>query len=172
MRIFDKNFRPHIMRYLLQCLLATAAFIVVLLVLDVRVHPAAVGALGASTCIAFTLPLMHVAQPRYLIGGYFVGVVVGVAMSLLHGALLEHWPGLITTDTGFDASLVLMCGLTVGTTIFVMVITDTEHPPAAGVAVGLVVNEWNILTIIVILGAVAALCGLKRLLRPLLRNLL
>jgi CBS-domain-containing membrane protein len=49
----------------------------------------------------------------------------------------------------------------VGTAIFVMCITDTEHPPAAGIALGMVLNPWNLLTLAVIAGSILIMTAVK-----------
>ena len=171
MRIIDKNFRAHIARYILQCLLATVAVMAVLSLMDVVHQTALIAALGASSFVAFTMPEAHVSQPRYLVGGYIVGIAVGGPLGLLHALVLKHYPDYAVFGT-HDLSSILLGGMAVGMAIFLMVITDTEHPPAAGVALALVISPWNHWTILVISGAVVSLCVIKWLLRPFLRNLL
>jgi CBS-domain-containing membrane protein len=46
---------------------------------------------------------------------------------------------------------VVFGAMAVGLAIFVMVITGTAHPPAAGLALELILNEWSPLTIVVVL---------------------
>ena len=53
-----------------------------------------------------------------------------------------------------------------------MVITNTEHPPAAGMSLGLVLNQWDHTTIIFILGAVTVMSVIKKLLRNKLMDLI
>ena len=55
--------------------------------------------------------------------------------------------------------------------MFTMVATRTEHPPAAALALGLVLNEWNLLTLGVVLGGVIALSICKKLVLPFLMDL-
>ena len=68
----------------------------------------------------------------------------------------------------------VLCGaLAVGLAIFVMVITDTEHPPAAGLALGLVLNEaCDARVLAVVLIGILALSLAKEVLKPLLIDLL
>ena len=56
--------------------------------------------------------------------------------------------------------------------MFVMVVTKTEHPPAAALALGLVLNEWDFMTLLVILAGIVSLSLLKRLVLPILMDLL
>ena len=168
MRIIDRKFRPHIGRYILQCLLATVATMAILALMDAVEHTALIAALGASAFIAFTMPGTHVSEPRYLVGGYIVGIAVGVAFGLTF-----RWLALPEAGMSRKLAQVILGGLAVGLSIFVMVVINTEHPPAAGVALGLVVHEtWSPVTIVVILVAIAALCLAKRLLRRFLIDLL
>lgn len=168
MRILDREFRHHVLRYLLQCGLATVAILIILLcrhmLLDREILGTAIlGALGASAFIVFTMPETRSARPRFLIGGYVVGIAVGCfCYALLHSSLF--------VDSG-EARIVLG-GLSVGLAIFLMVITDTEHPPAAGVALGLVLNPWDPSALIPVLGGVMIMSILRYLLKSLLRNLL
>lgn len=71
-----------------------------------------------------------------------------------------------------SATLIIFGALATSTAMFVMVVTRTEHPPAAALALGLVLNEWNLLTLVVVLGGVIGLSILKRLVLPMLMDLL
>lgn len=168
MKWFDAKFRRMPGHYVVQCLMATVAIMVVLALMDVVEHTALIASLGASAFIAFTMPQAHVSEPRYLIGGYMVGVVVGAALGL--GV---RWLGLPAGETSRQVAEIVLGGLAVGIAIFVMVLTNTEHPPAAGVSLGLVVNQtWDVVTLAVILAAIISLSLVKWLLRRYLRNLL
>ncbi|MFP4055828.1 MAG: HPP family protein [Candidatus Brocadiia bacterium] len=167
MRILDGKFRPHMARYVLQCLLATVAIMVVLLIMDTLEHTTIIASLGASAFIAFAMPEAHVSESRYLVGGYAVGIVVGACFGLLY-----RWPALADAGLERHAAEIVLGGLAVGCAIFGMVITNTEHPPAAGIALGLVVSRWDGGTLLTIFGAIVALATIRWLLRPALRNLL
>ena len=168
MKLFDAKFRRIPGHYVVQCLMATGAIMVVLVLMDAGEHTALIAALGASAFIAFTMPKAHVSEPRYLIGGYLVGLVVGAAFGLTH-----RWVDLARLGLSASAAEVVLGGLAVGVSIFIMVVINTEHPPAAGVALGLVVNRgWGATTLAVILSAIISLCLIKWLLRRYLRNLL
>jgi CBS-domain-containing membrane protein len=69
-------------------------------------------------------------------------------------------------------SYIVFGALAVGLAIFVMVITDTEHPPAAGLALGLVLDEYNHMTAVVALVGIVSLSVMKAVLKPVLKNLL
>ena len=56
--------------------------------------------------------------------------------------------------------------------MFTMVVTRTEHPPAAALALGLVLNEWSLLTLIVVLSGIIGLSIIKQLIMPALLDLI
>lgn len=66
---------------------------------------------------------------------------------------------------------IIFGAISVGITMFLMVILDTEHPPAVGMSLGLVLNDWNYLTIIFIYTAVVIMYTVKYLLRNVLIDL-
>ena len=138
-----------------------------LLFLDVESHPAVLGSLGASSFIAFAMPEAQVSRPRFLIGGYIVGIIVGTVFFFLSQFLLSA-----NLDISEDVALPMLAAAAVGFSIFVMVVFDLEHPPASGLALGLVINEWSIRTLVVVLCGIMLLSGLKSILRPMLKNLL
>jgi CBS-domain-containing membrane protein len=47
--------------------------------------------------------------------------------------------------------------LSVGLAILLMVVMNAEHPPAADLALGFVLNEWNFWTVIVVVFAIVLL---------------
>ena len=166
MELFDVKVRKHFWSYLLQCLLATLTILAVLFFLDVLNETAIIAALGASAFVVFTMPNMYSSDPRRLIGGYVVGIFTGVLFYGLSVYLEQHLQFITETMT-----LMLFGALAVGTAIFIMTITNTEHAPAAGIALGLVINQWEHITIIYIGCAIIWMAGVRKLLRPYLMNL-
>ena len=157
--------RENIERYAIQCSLAAIVVLILLLVLDAVTQTVLIAAFGSSTFIAFAVPRSLHSSPRYLVGGYIAGMIAGTTMSSLAAAF-----GI--TDIVFAHSgMILFGALATGIAMFLMVITRTEHPPAAALALGLVLNEWDLLTLSVILIGVIALCVIKRLVLPLLMDL-
>ena len=167
MKVFDEKFRGNKARYILQCILATLSVLIVLLSLDAMANAAIIAALGASFFIAFTMPEAQVSRPRFLIGGYLVGIAVG---SLCH--YLSSVPLLMQLPISQNLSYAVFGAISVGLAIFVMVITNTEHPPAASLALGLVLNECNYMTVGVVLIGIISLSVIKAVLKPVLKNLL
>ena len=166
MKLFDDKFEGAKGRYVLQCLLATVSILAVLVILDAIANAAVIAALGASSFIAFTMPETRSSRVRFMVGGYVVGIAVGTLCWGLSLLVPQQSPQIQRYVE------VLFAALSVGLAIFVMVLTNTEHPPAASLTLGLVLSEWSVLTIVVALIGIVVLCTIKRALRPVLRNLL
>jgi len=161
--IIDTKFRKNAVKYILQCFLATFTILVVLLFLDVLNETAIITALGASAFITFTTPNRYSSHPRRLLGGYAVGLSIGLILYIL-SVYLQH---LISQHT----LLIAFGAIAVGTSTFFMAITNTEHAPAAGIALGLVINRWDHITILFIIVAILWMAGIRKLLRPFLIDL-
>jgi len=69
-------------------------------------------------------------------------------------------------------SLIVFGALAVGIAIFIMAVTNTEHPPGAGIALGLVINPWTWVTIIFIFCAIIWLTSVRKILKPYLMDLI
>ena len=150
--------------YGVQCGLAGIGVLILLLVLDAVTQTVLIASLGASAFIAFAVPRSLHSDPRHLIGGYFVGLVSGVAMSSLYS--------LFTLDGTWDHAVMIVFGaFAISLAMFTMVVTRTEHPPAAALALGLVLNEWDLMTLVVVLVGVIGLSVIKRIVLPMLMDL-
>jgi CBS-domain-containing membrane protein len=167
MRLLDLKFRKNILRYLFQCLLATITIFIILLFLNVLTETAIIASLGASAFITFTMPTAYSSGLRPMIGGYLVGIMVGVICFVI--ATSQLFDALFISDTMLKA---VFGAIAVGIAIFVMVATDTEHAPAAGIALGLILNKWEFMTIFYIISAVILMASVKKILKPYLLDLI
>ena len=80
---------------------------------------------------------------------------------------------MIDVPVVYDHAVMVVCGATaISLAMFTMVVTRTEHPPAAALALGLVLNEWNLLTLLVVLLGVIGLSIIKQLVLPALLDLI
>jgi CBS-domain-containing membrane protein len=158
--------RENIKRYALQCSLAAAVVLMLLLVLDAVTQTVLIADLGASVFIAFAVPRSLHSGSRCLIGGYLAGIFAGSLMATLNIAL--EFSDVVTAH----ASMVVFGALATGLAMFLMVVTKTEHPPAAALALGLVLNEWTLLTLVVVIVGAIALSICKQLVLPILMDLL
>ncbi len=123
-----KEFKQNWKYYLVQSLIATFFIFLVLLVLSLR-RLVIVASLGATTFIVFAMPNTLSAKPRNIIGGYLVGLTCGAILSLIPHSVSIH-PAVYYAAA-------------VGLSIFLMVVIDTEHPPAAGVALAVAIDGVN-----------------------------
>ena len=167
MRLFDRKFRKNVHRYVFQCALATLTILAVLFFLDVLSETAIIAALGASAFVVFAIPNSYSSDSRRLIGGYLVGISVGI---ICYNISIIFPTSDFFTNT--EMSLIVFGAVAVGVAIFIMAITNTEHPPAAGIALGLVINKWDLITIIFILCAITWLTSIRKILKPHLLDLI
>jgi CBS-domain-containing membrane protein len=153
-------------RYAMQCGLAGVAVLILLLVLKPVTQTVLIAALGASAFIAFAVPHSPHSSPRHMIGGYVIGMLSGCLMNLAYLALNTSGP------VASHAAMVIFGAMAISLAMFTMVVTRTEHPPAAALALGLVLNEWDLLTLVVVLAGIIALSVIKRLVLPMLLDLI
>lgn len=164
--MIDPKLRKSIGNYVFQSILATLICCIMLIFLDVVIPGAIVASLGASTFIVFVAPDTRSAKPRGLLGGQLIGTGVG----LICGLLLQ-WQLLAGLQISARMETAILGSLAVGLAIFLMVIIDMEHPPAAGTALSLVMEKWDIYTIAFIAGASIFLSAVRWALRRYLKNL-
>ncbi|NNC64042.1 MAG: HPP family protein [Gammaproteobacteria bacterium] len=146
---------------------ATIFIFIVLVVLDVLTQTVLIASLGATAFISFTMPNAQSSKPRYLIGGYAAGTLVGVTVSVV-----VSWIQ-ITHGIGPERFIVISgAAIATGLAMFLMVATDTEHPPAAAVALGFVLNSWDLRSIVVVLIGVSCISIFKEAYKHRMMNLL
>jgi CBS-domain-containing membrane protein len=144
-----EEFRRHWKHYVLQSVFATVVMVAVFMVLTME-NVVVVASLGSTAFVIFAMPNSITAKPQNVIGGNIVGLISGSVCALI-------------PQPYFIVSL-LAYALAVGISIFVMVVTDTEHPPASGLALGLAITgfSWDvgiaIVTAVVVLSLVHHLC--------------
>ena len=167
MKIIDPKLTYSLKNYFFQSILATVSIFLVLIFLDILEHTALIATLGASAFIIFIMPNSYISMPRQVLGGYIIGIICGCLCFFLtigFSRLLSVVP---------DKFLTVSFGsLAVGTAIFIMAAINYEHPPAVGISLGLVLNQWNHQTIIFIVFAVIIMLVVKRLLQPFLIDLI
>jgi CBS-domain-containing membrane protein len=164
-RYLDKNFRENKSKFISQSILAGVAVGAALLFFDVIKYPMIVASFGASAFIAFTLPHSKTAGPRYLVGGYVIGVLVGCLIHFVTDLPVGFYPAqkMLYTIAG---------GVAVGLSMFIMTAFDAEHPPAAGIALGFVINEWTFMTAVLVLAGIIVISAIQKVLKPRMINLL
>jgi len=153
--ILDKKFKNNKLKYFFQCMLASLTILAVLYFLNIIEEAAIITALGASSFIVFALPHSYSSDLKRLIGGYTVGLIIGFIFFLISNSRI------FTSFLDSYSVLIISAAFAVGISIFIMTITNTEHAPAAGIALGLVINNWDYSTIFFILLAVLWLITIK-----------
>jgi CBS-domain-containing membrane protein len=153
---FDDRFRPHWLSYVLQSALAALGVFVALAALRQQ-NLVVAASLAATAFTVFAMPSSVTASSRNVIGGHMIGLAFGSVF-----ALLPHDSGL-----GQDA----LYALAVGCAMLAMAVTNTEHPPAAGTALGVVIAGLSAQVVLGVVVGVAILAIIHRLLRPILRDL-
>jgi CBS-domain-containing membrane protein len=137
--------------------MATAAIFVALIALRQQ-NLLVAASLAATAFTVFAMPTSVSARMRNVVGGHLVGLFFGsLFASAAAGAGL--WQ---------DA----MYALAVGCSVFVMAITNTEHPPAAGTALGVVIAGYSVRVVLGVTIGVMILVSLHRLLKPYLLDLI
>ena len=167
MILIDDKVRKYYLHYILQCFLAGITIAIILLSLNLFTQEAIIAALGSSVFIVFAMPKNVTARARNLIGGHTIGVICGVLCSWL---LSLRFNGQTLVDDKFFFIFFIALGITLS--IFVMCLTNTEHPPASGTAMGLIIHKFVFGDIVFILAGVVLLALIKYLLRNMLRDLL
>ena len=169
----NPSFKRYWLRFFIQTLFIVVFMFLVMLTLiyGSTKHMDVLSAIGASSIAAsafnvFALPSSPVAMPHRIFGSYIIAIISGMGW---------HF---VSPDLSKDLILSLTCSrclasaLSAGTTMLLMALLDFEHPPAMGLALGLVMDIWNDWTLFVVLIAVLALCAIKILLRSWLIDLL
>jgi CBS-domain-containing membrane protein len=164
--LIDKSFKKAPRSYIRQSLLAALVVAIILLFFRMLGGFVIIAALGASTFIVFAMPDSITAEPRRLIGGHTVGLLSGAFSYFIF--LSGHLDRLITNP---EALLIAAGALSVGLSIFLMAITNTEHPPAATTALGIIANGWSYKVAIFVLLSALCLALARRLLRLHLKDL-
>ncbi|MEX1376329.1 MAG: HPP family protein [Eubacteriales bacterium] len=161
--IVDKKFRKNKSHYILQCMMATAAVVGILLAMDSVFKEVMLASFGATAFLIFAMPHLRTSQERSVLGGYIIGMILGIA--------LHHFAAYIYELTDFKLIYSIMAGLAVGLSLLIMTMTNAEHPPAAGLSLGLVLQGYHAMSLVIVFASVVVLMIIKRLLKNWLINL-
>jgi CBS-domain-containing membrane protein len=151
-----REFQAHWKNYVFQSLFATIVMVGVFVVLTLQ-NVVVVASLGSTAFVIFALPKSITAQPRNVIGGNMVGLLAGSLCALI-------------PQPHYIVSL-LVYALAVGSSIFIMVVTDTEHPPASGLALGVAVSGFSWSVGIAVVTAVVVLSLVHHFFKSMIRDL-
>ncbi len=153
----DSRFQAHWRNYVLQSGMATVSVFVVLLALRQQ-NLVVAASLAATAFTVFAMPSSVTARTRNVTGGHLVGIICGSVFALL--------------PLDFAAKREMFYALAVGSSMFIMTITNTEHPPAAGTALGMVIAGFSWRVGLGTMTGVVILSAIHRLLKLWLRDLI
>tara|TARA_Y100000748_G_C15396052_1_gene449483 strand:+ start:492 stop:875 length:384 start_codon:yes stop_codon:yes gene_type:complete len=118
---------------------------------------------ASSAFTIFVVPDSIAATPRKVIGGHLVAILIALLIVVLIQVLNIN-----------DSRLILnICAaVSVGIGIIIMVVTNTEHPPAAGTSLGLIIHGFDWSSVIFIIASTLLLSLIRIILRHRMINLL
>ncbi len=160
---FDSKLRRKPGHYLIQSAVAGFMTMMFLSFLRLVTYHGIVAALGATTFMIFTMPHRVSTRPRYVIGGYVMAAITGI---------LVNFAFKLPEPQGQILATFIVGAITVGITSLLMVSTNTEHPPAAGFSLALILQPWDFRTLLYVLAWVCLLSIAKHALRRYLVDLL
>ena len=74
---YIRELRSYWKNYVFQSLFAVVTIFILLSLLNIRKSPVIISSLGATAFIVFAMPKSNSARSVAIIGGYFIGVIVG-----------------------------------------------------------------------------------------------
>ncbi|OGO94481.1 MAG: hypothetical protein A3F41_05835 [Coxiella sp. RIFCSPHIGHO2_12_FULL_44_14] len=163
--------------FFLQGLSATVFMWLVLIGLDRVLNSQILWAVGASTLassafIVFVTPKAVVAAPYKIIVSYLIALLCAVMVRLATSSLCTAFS--LCTVGGVPGVHVfeVAAAISLGISILLMVLLRSEHPPAAGLAVVMVLEIHNAEALAVILVSAVILAAIRLVFRNRLINLI
>lgn len=123
--------------------------------------------IASSIFIIFTAPHTVAGQNKAIIGGYVIGMLVGAGCHYL-----LHHQHLIPLNAFHGYGSLILGALSIVLVLMLMVMLQMPHPPAAGLALGMVIDNWEPQALLLIGCIIIALALIKQLLgfKPLIKN--
>ncbi len=172
MAFLNPKFFGNKKQYAFQCIISGILALIFLFAFGLFLDLNILGAVGATSLCASTglilmAPHVPMARNRNLIGGYTIGICVGLLCFYSAISLQYFVPSLPLNHTAF-----IFGGIVVIITQLLMVIFNIEHPPAIGLSVGLILENWHLDSLIAIVICVICLAIVHQLLRKRIINLI
>jgi CBS domain-containing membrane protein len=144
-----REFQSDWKHYVFQSLLATAVVFFVLMTLSIDNEAVIIASIGATAFIVFAMPNNVTARPRAIIGGQLAALLCGLTISLVPKPLFVN----------HVIAVMFWYALAVGLTMFIMVVLDIEHPPAAATAMGVLITgfSWHVVLTVIVSAVLLAL---------------
>ena len=151
-----EDFSLHWKNYVFQVFFATVATFIVLVLLNLN-QAIIVASIGSTAFIVFAMPQYLTAKARNIMGGYAIGLTVGSICSI------------IPQSSYFQ--FIMFSFLAVGLSIFLMIITDTEHPPASGATLAIAISGFSLKVVLAAMASVSILSLIHHVFKRHLRDL-
>tara|TARA_A100001037_G_scaffold306834_1_gene356672 strand:- start:60681 stop:61220 length:540 start_codon:yes stop_codon:yes gene_type:complete len=166
-KLLDDKFLTNPRRYIFQIGICIPIFILLLLLGDIVLRAPIVIAIASSAFTIFIIPRSISSSIRRVVGGHLVAIIMGGIFILL--LTLTGFNELYKENTLFRD---IWISILVVLSFFIMVITDTEHPPAAGTILGICLqDEWSWFAVLFILVSMLIMLSIKSILLKKLINL-
>ncbi len=127
---------------------------------------ALIGSLASTAFVLFLYPHSRQADPRHAIGGHAVAVVSAAPFAVLAGGVAHD--GFVD---GGSMLFIIYATAALGVAMLVMALTSTEHPPAAGASLALVVHGLHMDLVVFIAVAVLLMSAAHQMLISRMHNL-
>jgi len=99
------------------------------------------GSLSSSSYIIFSKPSTVPAAFKNILSGYLIGIITGITLHIIKMGFGYFNYGIL--DTPYSYIVEMMAASSVGLCLFIMALFKVEHPPAAGIALILVIDIYN-----------------------------
>lgn len=166
MTFYNEKFAQNKRKYILQCLAAAIVVLFVLLSVTSITSGFIIASIASSAFTIFTRPNSPLASTTSIFFGYIVGSLSGLICFILLVYCHDLTPIYLMYDRAFFGAL------SVGLSMFLMLVFKVAHPPACGVSLALVLNPWEPQVLLITVGAVFILTGSRYLLRHYLIDLI
>lgn len=107
------------------------------------------GSLSSSSYIVFGSPSLKSALPEKIIGGYVIGILTGFLLRFAIMYSHHHECGLFGMPNFY--MIAFLAAISVGLCLFFMALLRVQHPPAAGMALILVIDMRDYIEILIVL---------------------
>ena len=166
-KILDNRFSKFFKYYLIQACLAAVSLLLVLLLVDSLADAALAAGLGSSVAIIFIHPSSPTGRYRSLIGGNSIGILLG---ALFSGLIFSSSTNVYFASNPWLSDICL--AISVRLMILIMAITNTEHPPAVDILLGVALQPWKWEVFIALFIAILILSAFRWTFRNYLRDLI
>ena len=161
--LVDSRFKGKRRDYVRQTAIATGALVLILTAQDLLTNAALFAALASTAFVLFLMPHSITATPRHAVGGHLVSASIGVLFSLVIAGISGGTHS-FTSD--------VLAAASVGVAMLAMALSDTEHAPAAGSALGFAITDFDWVLYVVLIASVVGMTLIQQFMMPRLREIL